>query len=343
MIAIRTLMLASALALALPASAAPLHGWYLGVGAGAGWQEGTANFNGAAFDTGLNYHPSARFSLSAGYNFGDFRVEVEPNWVNNDAGLSGYAGGTTVLAGMANAVYVYHLDDRWALNAGGGAGVARVSHDVHQISTNGLLLGGNDTNFAWQAIAGITYRFRYNAVLGAEYRYMSTGDTGAVSQGGPVRFDNGSNQIVMATLRWYPFMERDAVAVLAPPPPAPPAPPPPPPPPPPVRTFVVFFDFNKSNVTPQAQEIITEAVLVVKKHGFVRIQVTGHTDTVGSMRYNQALSERRAAAVAASMVSLGVPSQQITTIGKSFTAPLVPTGPSVREPQNRRAVIDLDN
>ena len=73
----------------------------------------------------------------------------------------------------------------------------------------------------------------------------------------------------------------------------------------------------------------------------VRIVVTGHTDTVGSMAYNQRLSERRADAVKTEMVREGLNADDISTVGRNFSEPLVPTGPGVREPQNRRAVIDL--
>ena len=73
----------------------------------------------------------------------------------------------------------------------------------------------------------------------------------------------------------------------------------------------------------------------------VRIMVTGHTDTVGSRAYNQALSERRAQAVKDEMVREGLAAGDIMTAGRNFADPLVNTGPGVREPQNRRAVIDL--
>lgn len=134
------------------------------------------------------------------------------------------------------------------------------------------------------------------------------------------------------------------------PPPPPPAPPvvaeaaPPPPAPPPaavVRNFVVFFDFDKSNLTQEARQVVASAVNAAKTSGTAHITVTGHTDTVGSQRYNQRLSERRAESVKAEMVKLGMNGSEITTIGKSFNEPLVPTGPGVREPQNRRAMIDL--
>ena len=110
---------------------------------------------------------------------------------------------------------------------------------------------------------------------------------------------------------------------------------------PPVTTFIVFFDFDKANLTSKALEVVAEAVRVAKAHGFVKVVVTGHTDTVGSLRYNQALSERRANSVKAEMVKQGMDGTMIATEGKSFTDPLVPTGPGVREPQNRRATIDI--
>ena len=120
-----------------------------------------------------------------------------------------------------------------------------------------------------------------------------------------------------------------------------PPPPPPPPPPPAVRTFIVFFDFDQSNLTAEAQQVVAEAVRTAMTTGMVRVVVTGHTDTVGSQAYNQGLSERRATSVQNEMVRLGLGANAIQTVGRSFTDPLVPTGPGVREPQNRRAVIDL--
>ena len=88
--------------------------------------------------------------------------------------------------------------------------------------------------------------------------------------------------------------------------------------------------------------MVTQAVAEARRAGMVRIVVTGHTDTVGSQVYNQALSERRAMAVEAEMVRQGMTADQIETVGRSFSQPLVPTGPGVREPQNRRAVIDIN-
>ena len=103
----------------------------------------------------------------------------------------------------------------------------------------------------------------------------------------------------------------------------------------------MFFDFDKSNLTSEAQSAVSQAVSAAKTLGSVRIMVTGHTDTVGSDKYNQALSIRRANAVKDEMVRQGMSTDAIAIEGKSFSNPMVPTGPNVREPQNRRAVIDL--
>jgi outer membrane protein OmpA-like peptidoglycan-associated protein len=86
---------------------------------------------------------------------------------------------------------------------------------------------------------------------------------------------------------------------------------------------------------------VTQAVAAAKTLGSVRIMVTGHTDTMGSDKYNQALSVRRATTVKEEMVRQGLGADSVAIEGKSFHDPMVPTGPNVREPKNRRAVIDL--
>ena len=110
-----------------------------------------------------------------------------------------------------------------------------------------------------------------------------------------------------------------------------------------MTTFIVFFDFDQSDLTQEAEEVVTSAVAEAMQTGRTRIEITGHTDTVGGAAYNQALSERRAQSVKDEMVSQGIADGNITTGGRGFTELLVQTGPGVREPQNRRAVIDLDN
>lgn len=130
----------------------------------------------------------------------------------------------------------------------------------------------------------------------------------------------------------------------APPPPPPMAEAMPPPPPALPRHYVVFFDFNRAQLTPEARAVVASAVSYVKTVGTpVNLRITGHTDTVGSETYNMRLSIRRAQSVKAEMVHDGLSPMQIAIEGRGFHDPLVPTGPGVREPQNRRSVIDLNN
>lgn len=107
------------------------------------------------------------------------------------------------------------------------------------------------------------------------------------------------------------------------------------------KEFLVFFDWNKYNLTPEAMKIIADAVTAAKAAGAKTIKVTGHTDTSGSASYNLGLSERRAQAVAAQMIKLGIPATSLVTVGRGQEDLLVPTKDNVREPQNRRASIAL--
>jgi OOP family OmpA-OmpF porin len=118
-----------------------------------------------------------------------------------------------------------------------------------------------------------------------------------------------------------------------------PPPPPAPPPPPPVKNFLVFFDFDKSTLTPRALDIVKEAANVAKSGQNARVTCTGHTDTAGPANYNMALSLRRANTVKNALVKEGVPATSITVVGRGETALLVPTRDGVREPQNRRVEI----
>jgi len=103
----------------------------------------------------------------------------------------------------------------------------------------------------------------------------------------------------------------------------------------------VFFDWDKATLTDRARQIIREAADNSTRVQYTRIEVNGHTDTSGTPRYNQGLSVRRAQAVASELVRDGVPASAISIRGVGQAQLLVPTGPGVREPQNRRVEIIL--
>jgi OOP family OmpA-OmpF porin len=119
------------------------------------------------------------------------------------------------------------------------------------------------------------------------------------------------------------------VAAPPPPPPAPaPAPAPAPPPPPQVQRITLaskaLFDFDKAVLKPEGKAAI-DSQIISKLAGVQKLElvlVTGHTDRIGTQRYNQRLSERRADAVRDYLVSRGVPRDKIETLGMGKTQPV---------------------
>ncbi len=108
------------------------------------------------------------------------------------------------------------------------------------------------------------------------------------------------------------------------------------------RSYLVFFDFNKSDLTSQAVTIVDTAARNATNGKVTQLTVTGHTDTVGSDAYNMRLSRRRAESVAAQLEKDGIASSEIEIVAKGKRDLLVPTGDGVREPQNRRVQIVFD-
>lgn len=106
--------------------------------------------------------------------------------------------------------------------------------------------------------------------------------------------------------------------------------------------FVVYFGFDRDNLTDQANQTLDQVVQAVNSMGATALSVVGHTDTVGSLEYNQDLSERRARRVAGGLEQRGIPRDNMTLAGRSWLEPAVNTGPNVREPLNRRVEITLD-
>lgn len=106
------------------------------------------------------------------------------------------------------------------------------------------------------------------------------------------------------------------------------------------RSYIVFFDFDKSNLTESAIAIIKKANEEAASSGSdVSFSLTGYTDRSGSEAYNMKLSMRRANAVKSELIRLGQAAGGLNTSGKGESDPLVPTADGVREPQNRRVEI----
>lgn len=328
------------------------NGVYIGGGAGFGFTTDTSVVGGgrdddAEFDGGLA-------GIGAvGYGFGNgLRTELELGFRESDLdsiGGAAAAGDVEALSAMANVAYDINLGGRVTPYIGAGVGLANI--DASGVSPiAGSTVSDDDTVFAYQALAGVAVGLTDRLKLTLDYRFLNTADVELTAANGTNVDANYRNHSVMVGLRF------SFGAPPAPPPPAPepvaqaePAPPPPPPAPEPEpepepvvpRTFLVFFDFDRSNLTEEALAIVAAAADAARQGNVARIVAAGHADTSGPADYNTGLSERRADAVRAELVRLGIGDGDITTRALGETDPLVPTPDGVREPQNRRVEIVL--
>ncbi|QYU71056.1 OmpA family protein [Leptolyngbya sp. 15MV] len=103
----------------------------------------------------------------------------------------------------------------------------------------------------------------------------------------------------------------------------------------------VTFATGSSTVSPGFQRLLDNVAASLVQYPNSLVDVYGHTDTVGSAQSNQALSERRAQAVANYLTSRGVNSARVRWMGFGETSLKVPTGDNVNEPLNRRVEIKI--
>lgn len=107
------------------------------------------------------------------------------------------------------------------------------------------------------------------------------------------------------------------------------------------KDYIIYFGFNKFNLTAEAMAVVTEVAGTVKEMPSAAVAVTGHADRSGKDDYNLRLSERRAESVAGALRSEGV--DNVTTDAKGESEPAVPTADGVQEPLNRRATISVSH
>ncbi|MGB3379292.1 MAG: OmpA family protein [Allopontixanthobacter sediminis] len=304
------------------------------------------------------------FGGLVGYDFGAFRLEAEASYRESDSssvivgpggvptGPTGNSGSGTfealgdlnALSFMLNGLVDFGDDDGLQGFVGGGAGVARVDGNS-TISSNGPgVFDDSDSGFAYQVLAGVRAPLTENWDVGLRYRFFTAPDVGLIDSLGRDLDGRYRSHSILGTLT-YNF---GGEAPPPPPPPpvaAPPPPPPPvvaaPPPPPPCNKgpYIVFFGWDKSDITPEAATILDNAVSAYRNCGTASVMVAGYTDTSGPPTYNVGLSNRRAAAVESYMVGRGINGSNISTEGFGETNLRVPTADGVRELQNRRVEV----
>ena len=302
--------LAAVVALPLSAQAqTPSSGFYIGAEGGLNWLLNTTMLNTAIT-------PQTGFAAGGviGYDFVGPRVELEGVYRNNQhsGGFTGRATQNQVgqLGVLANLLYDFAPGATITPYVGAGAGVGFVDGDSS--------LGS--TQFAYQGIVGLGWNVDTNFRVNLDGRYYGTSNP---SVGGTTWTNNNFSVMLGLQIKFG-----DVAAA-----------PPPPPPAPATTSFMVFFDWDRANLSAQALNTIKQAAGAYKTKGSARVTATGHTDKSGPEAYNMALSLRRANTVRDALVREGVPATAIQVVGRGESQPLVQTADGVREPQNRRVEI----
>jgi OmpA-OmpF porin, OOP family len=338
----RNVLLASAM-LVLPLAAAkaqPVAGPYISLGGGLNIMQqvpvkaiGNVGVNGVDLQMDLG----AAGVVAAGWGFGNnIRTELEFDYRYNGVDKvtvsrlgSGTINGHEQKYGpMVNLLYDFNdfaaVPPLFIPTIGVGVGYQWAPLSL---SSGGVSASKTAGAFAYQAILGAAIPIQ--AVPGlavtAEYRFL--GLAGDRNYGQIGKLGNEFNHSVLIGMRYAfgvapaPVMEPTPVAEVG------------------AKTFLVFFDWDRADLTARGAGIVRDAAAYSTHAQYTRIDVNGNTDTSGTPSYNQGLSERRARVVAGELVRDGVPASAISMHAYGDTHLLVPTGPGVREPQNRRVEI----
>ena len=355
-------ILATPFLLASRGQAQPIDGLYVGLGAGGNFLQQERVLASPGLDLrgkDLATNIGGVGVASVGWGFGNgLRLELEGDVRHNRVRqISGFVNGPAAsggdqfsYGGMVNALFDMDIGYNWIYPYFGlGAGIADTNLDgVHSYGLHSdfrLNAHGWSDNFAYQGIFGLAFplaavpglslttEYRFYGVLDAP-SFHGEDNTHTATAGGHGNFNLNSdyNHSLIVGVRY---------AFDTSPPPAPPAPVTVVPAPVPSRTYLVFFDWDRADLTDRARQIVAEAAQASTRVQTTRIEVQGNADRSGTPAYNQKLSLRRAQTVAAELVRHGIQRSEIVIQAFGDTRPLVPTAPGVREPQNRRVEIIL--
>ena len=364
---LRTALLATTLMAAAPAaaSATTITGPYVDLGGGYDLTQTqtfkTHNDDGSTDRNKVGHKSGWTGYGSFGWGFGNgLRAEVEGTYLRSN--LSGNTGNgytnkgkDSSYGGFVNALYDFDLK-KFGINnvpvtpfIGAGAGYlwTQEHHSFADSTGSGAGYRGTKGGFAYQAIVGAAFDTGIPGFqVTAQYRMI--GQPGSFRNGQFTDVSEGTNQTSVDHRFNHLFMVGLRYAFdTAPPPPPPAAPIVAAPAPLPARSYLVFFDWDKSVLSARARQIVAEAAQASTHVQTTRIEVNGYTDNSAAHpgprgeKYNLGLSLHRAESVKAELVHDGVPASAIDIHGYGEAHPLVPTGPNTREPQNRRVEIIL--
>ena len=321
---------------------------YISLGAGVHWPQ-SIDVNGAGVDSEVDMDKGATFRAAVGIDYDSpLRSELELSHYTSDLDTvdgADASGDIDVTGLMANVYWDFLSDSPYTPYIGAGIGGFQIDANGNN-PIGGSTVDDDDFALGYQGIIGVSRHINEQWSLTADYRYFTLNQVNMRSQAGTDLASDFETHALMFGLRYdfgvpkkpvqaEPVVE-PAVVVQPEPEPEPVAAPEPVQVP---RTYLVFFDWDRSDLTPAALEIVRDAAANAQAGGISVITATGHADRSGTDTYNDKLSQRRAETVKAQLVAFGVTGSSISTDWKGERQPLVPTDDGIREPQNRRVEI----
>jgi outer membrane protein OmpA-like peptidoglycan-associated protein/opacity protein-like surface antigen len=367
---LKTTLFAAAATLAVAPAAHAYQGFYGAIGAGLNYLQPDQDVESVgytpAFDSEADYRNGIGVYTALGYDWGNkYRGELEFAYRQNDTrhyagdglGFSGWFadGDLQSYSIMLNLIRDFDTGGALTPYVGFGAGGASFKNQVTgpDIGFGTLVIDDSTKRLVYQAIAGVAVNLADGLALDLSYRYFRAFGTpkfDGTIDGVPatIRHDYDTHSL-FAGLRWNfgasaapaatqykdcwdgssvpaasecpPQLTESTGANLDP------------------VNVIVYFDYDKSNLTPEASNLIKEAAARALANDVDTVVVSGHADRSGGSAYNQALSERRGSVVRDALVANGIAADKIRMEAYGEDKPAKPTEDGVREPLNRRTEV----
>jgi outer membrane protein OmpA-like peptidoglycan-associated protein len=291
-----------------------------------------------------------------------------PAGATTGATVQDAAGDVNVLSFMVNGLFDFGPDDGLQGFFGGGVGVARTEVQANYSTITPDVYDDSSSGLAWQLLAGVRAPLSDSWDAGLRYRMFTAENVDIVDSLGRENEGKLRTHSILGTLTYnfggeeptvYTCWNGSTVSDLALCPAKPIEKPPVTPTqtcwngavipatatcpkkPEPCKTgpYIVFFEWDKSDITPDAATILNNAVSQYANCGTAAVMLAGHADASGSKTYNVGLSERRNESVRAYLNSRGIPDARISSEAFGESQLRVPTDDGVRELQNRRVEV----
>jgi outer membrane protein OmpA-like peptidoglycan-associated protein len=296
------------------------------------------------FDLGLGYGFDNGFRIEGVGAYGDAELSVPAASYNGApiGAVPGASGNLQTMELMFNGIYDFNRDGAVQPYVGLGVGVLRANAKANNlVYTNGTDISAangfadSDTGFAYQGLLGLGYKVSEKLTLDLGYRYKVAEDLEFGGAHGGTNYDADYTAHLATVGMRFNFGAT---------------------PPPPTTTtdapevvcsslnqeFVVYFEWDRADLTSQAAAVIDQAVANINGEAGCApntVSIAGHTDTSGASAYNQRLSQRRANVVANALAARGIEPSIITEEAKGETDLAKATRDGVREPLNRRSEV----